>query len=298
MTERHIDALARELPGALQEGAGRAVLLPRSEAELSDAMRIAARVGARFVPPGGAEVEDAIAIDLRRMCDVLAFDDTSHLVHAEAGVTLAELEDELSRRGQTLDLDAPSEEAIGAWLARGAPGARPRGDDPVDQWVAGASAVLPDGRILHVRPAPRRAVGPDLVSALVGARGRLGVITSVHLVTRRRGEELALAFRFDGREDGRAAAAAALAWMRGRGVRPATSYLAGTDGGIVLALRLGGEKALRDARTAVARRCAEERGGVEIDPLDTPARPAPTAPKPSRIVEDLARALDPDHVLG
>ena len=58
----------------------------------------------------------------------------------------------------------------------GAPGARDRWLDPVDQLLAGLDATLADGRALGVHPAPRRAVGPDLTALFVGAGERFGRI--------------------------------------------------------------------------------------------------------------------------
>jgi alkyldihydroxyacetonephosphate synthase len=65
---------------------------------------------------------------------------------------------------------------VAAWLAAGAPGARDRWSDPVDQLLAGLDARLTDGRELTIKPAPRRSVGPDLCSLFVGAGARFGTI--------------------------------------------------------------------------------------------------------------------------
>lgn len=286
---RLLAALDRDLPGAFQESDGRTCILPKCTRDVATAIRLAREVGARLQPPGGPPRDGAVPVDLRRMGDVLAIDDTSHLVHVEGGVRIPSLEVELRRRHLTLGIEgALPEESVSAWLALGAPGARDHADDPVDQLVAGLEVVLPDGREIDIRPAPRRAVGPDLVAALIGARGRLGVITGAHLVARRHTDAAELAFRFPSRKD----ALAARAWIRGRGVRPASTALVGADDDIVLRVRLEGTGALRAASEDVARRTARERGGVEIDPGDAPSRPAATPPPESAIVAQLARRLD------
>jgi alkyldihydroxyacetonephosphate synthase len=57
---------------------------------------------------------------------------------------------------------------VAAWLAKGAPGARSMFGDPADHLVAGIEATLANGAHLAIHPAPRRAVGPDLVALAFG----------------------------------------------------------------------------------------------------------------------------------
>jgi alkyldihydroxyacetonephosphate synthase len=108
-------------------------------------------------------------------------DRVSLLADVTADETLASLEAALARDGLTLGLDGvagegrprfSTDDTLGEWLARGAPHARDRWRDPADHLLAGLEAELPDGRTLVVRPAPRRATGPDLVGLVVGAEGR------------------------------------------------------------------------------------------------------------------------------
>jgi alkyldihydroxyacetonephosphate synthase len=116
-------------------------------------------------------------------------DRDSQLVHARGDATLAEVERVLGEAGLTLDLGAGAPPAAGttvaAWIASGSPGAPDPWLDPVDHLVAGFTARLPSGADLEVRPAPRRAVGPDLFALFHGAGERAGAITSAHLRGRR-----------------------------------------------------------------------------------------------------------------
>ena len=103
-------------------------------------------------------------------------DRASLLVEVDASTTLGECEAALRGEGLTLGLEAVGPLAtglvVGTWLARGAPGARDPWEDPANHLVAGLTATLHDGRTLTIRPAPRRAVGPDLIALVVGMEDR------------------------------------------------------------------------------------------------------------------------------
>jgi alkyldihydroxyacetonephosphate synthase len=108
----------------------------------------------------------------------LTLDRASLLACIQGGTDLATAERQLADVGLTLGvaLPFPSSTPLSEWLALGAPGARDRWLDPTDQLLAGLDATLADGRALSIRPAPRRAVGPDLTALFVGGKGRFGRI--------------------------------------------------------------------------------------------------------------------------
>ena len=116
-------------------------------------------------------------------------DRESLLVRVPAAATLAAIERALDPAGLTLGVPV-TDEAVGDWLSRGAPGAPSSFADPAGHLLAGLTATLVNGRHLEVRPAPRRAVGPDLVALVVGMNERFAsleqVWLSVHLKGARR----------------------------------------------------------------------------------------------------------------
>jgi alkyldihydroxyacetonephosphate synthase len=130
--------------------------------------------------------------------DVIEIDATSLLVGVPASKTLDALETALAARGFTLGValdqagphnaktGAAGSITVGDWLAKGAPGAASVFADPADHLVAGLEATLPDGKKLEVRPAPRRAVGPDLTALAIGTHRRLASIEHAWLRIHRR----------------------------------------------------------------------------------------------------------------
>jgi alkyldihydroxyacetonephosphate synthase len=107
-------------------------------------------------------------------------DRASLLVGVPGAATLAAIERELATVNLTLGVPI-SDVSVGEWLSRGAPGAPSPLSDPVDHLVAGLTATFTNGRRLEVRPAPRRAVGPDLIALLVGTSERFASIDHVWL---------------------------------------------------------------------------------------------------------------------
>jgi alkyldihydroxyacetonephosphate synthase len=111
----------------------------------------------------------------------LTVDRKSMLASVDGTMTLAEVEVSLAALGLTLDVafdmgGKAAEQTIASWLAAGARGAREAWLDPVDHLVAGCEVRLRDGTRFEVRPAPRRAVGPDLIALVVGMGERFAKV--------------------------------------------------------------------------------------------------------------------------
>jgi len=104
----------------------------------------------------------------------LLIDALSGLVRLNGRARLDEAERALREEGLTLGIDGASSVDVDAWIGSGMAGLPDPWLDPVEQRLAGLDAVLASGARLHLRPAPRRATGPDLSALLVGAEGRVG----------------------------------------------------------------------------------------------------------------------------
>ena len=200
-------------PGALSRQAGGAripawIIQPGSAGEVAELMALAHRYRAAVIPVGGSTrvaparrgaddvpLRPRLYIESRRMSHVLHLDETSLVVHAQAGLTGLHLERILAPRGLTLGDYPPSTlgSTIGGLLSVRTPGKSSPRHGFIEDAVLGVSAVLADGRTVHTRVAPRRASGPDLARALLGSEGTLGFLTAAVLRIHRRPEARLLA---------------------------------------------------------------------------------------------------------
>jgi FAD/FMN-containing dehydrogenase len=112
---------------------------------------------------------------------MIELDLESLLVHAKGAERLADLEATLALQGLTLDLASMPDVTVAEWLETGAEGARSAWLDPADHLVAGITTSR-----FSIKPVPRRAVGPDLLSIVLGARGQFATIESVWLRVHRK----------------------------------------------------------------------------------------------------------------
>lgn len=133
--------------------------------------------------PAAADARMRLFVDTRRMDHVLRLDETSLLVHVQAGLTGSGLEKILAPRRLSVGDYPPSvmRSTLGGVLSVRTPGKSSARHGFVENAVLGVSAVLADGRTVHTRVAPRRATGPDVARALCGSEGTIGFITSLVL---------------------------------------------------------------------------------------------------------------------
>jgi hypothetical protein len=159
-----------------------------------------------------------LALDLGSLGAVLAIDEISGIAHVEVGVTLGHLEEALARAGLTLRHEPPlaPDSTVQDELAA------------LSESICGLEACLPDGRMLRLRPGPRRAVGPDLVALATLGAPRLLQVCAVYLRTSRRGDEPWVGWF--GATSAESALAGARAALR-RGVRPVAMELRVLRGG-------------------------------------------------------------------
>ena len=173
-------------------GPGQWRVRPGSAAEVAEVIRCARGHRAAVHPVGAAgrtprafagEPRPRVLVSTRRLDQVLQLDETSLLVHAQAGITGLELERILAPRGLSIGDYPPVvlTSSLGGILAVRTPGKSSARHGFFEEAVVSVSAVLADGRTVHTRAAPRRATGPDLARVLCGSEGTIGFITSAVL---------------------------------------------------------------------------------------------------------------------
>jgi len=243
---------------------------PTTVADVSEALRVAS---------AGAKRRRArpLALDLGALDAVLGVDEISGIAHVEVGVTLGKLEQALARAGLTLrhEPPLPPEGTVGEHLAA------------LSESVCGLEACLPDGRMMRLRPGPRRAVGPDLVALATLGAPRLLVPCAVHLRTSRRGDETWVGW-FAAASPG-----PVLEGMRAllrRGVRPMSAELRVAKGGATtLRLEVNQPPSVRVASQTIAEDELAAAGALPAEP--TSWSPFPDTEGRWLPFGDLARAV-------
>jgi FAD/FMN-containing dehydrogenase len=196
-----LDQFVSSFAGSSSRAEAGVLFRPRQREEAARGIRFAHELGVALhaTPRHGG-----VQLDLSSLTRTLEVDERSRLVHVEVGATLGTIQAQLETWGSSLMTAASPSLTVGEYLASGCAGARAVDDDPVSQAVAGLEAVALDGRLLRIRPAPRRAVGPDLIGAILASGWSLAIPLSAHLVVPARAPRARSSIRVAGRRGARA----------------------------------------------------------------------------------------------
>ncbi len=178
----------------LYRGRALALATPRSVEQVSrilswcNAMRIGVvPQGGNTGYCGGATPDESgtqLLLSLRRLSAVRSVDPLNYSMVAEAGCTLAAVQDAAAQAGRFFPLSLGSEGScqIGGNLSTNAGGTNVLRYGMARELVLGLEVVLADGRVLSTLGALRKDnTGYDLRGLFVGAEGTLGVITAASL---------------------------------------------------------------------------------------------------------------------
>lgn len=182
---RLIDQRARYKGNAL------ALLRPSSTEEVSRMVALANEANLPITVQGGntglcgaATPFGGVIMTLERMNRLVEFDPLDSCMVVEAGMTLAQAQEEAEKRGYFFPLRIASEHSctIGGNVACDAGGLNVLKYGTMASLVMGLEVVLPDGRIVNrVAPLHKNTTGYKLEKLFSGSEGTLGVITKATL---------------------------------------------------------------------------------------------------------------------
>jgi glycolate oxidase len=167
------------------------VVLPGSTAEVVEVVRLARASGRPIVPrgsgtglSGGARpVPGSVVVALSRMRRILEVNLEDGWMRVEPGVLNLDVTKHVSAAGHYYAPDPSSQSicSIGGNVAENSGGAHCLKYGFTVNHVLGARLVLHDGKVVDIGGPALDAPGHDLLAALVGSEGMLGIVTEVTL---------------------------------------------------------------------------------------------------------------------
>ncbi len=172
----------------VHRGTPRAVVRPRSTADVSRILKICHTAGQAVVPQGGMTglaggaipSSGDVCLSLERMCGVESIDRASAAMTVRAGATLQQVQEAAASSGFEFSLDMGSRGScqIGGVIATNAGGIRVIQSGTARDQVLGLEVVLADGTVLDsMNQMIKNNTGYDLKHWFIGSEGTLGVIT-------------------------------------------------------------------------------------------------------------------------
>jgi len=170
----------------LHSGRPIAVALPRSRDEVQRIVHACREHGVPFVPrgagtglSGGALSEAGVVIECSRMNRIIELNVADRYAVVEPGVVNAELSEAVASEGLFYAPDPSSQQVctIGGNVAENSGGPHTLKYGTTTNHVLALELVLPDGSLAQLGSATGWAQGYDLVGAVVGSEGTLGIVT-------------------------------------------------------------------------------------------------------------------------
>jgi len=171
-----------------------AVISPGNRKQIQAILKCANKYMVPITPFGGGSgvlggaipINGSAILNLQRLNRFISLDEKSLVAEFESGIIGANLELELNHRGYSMGSIPQSLycSTLGGWISTRAVGQFSTKYGKIEDMVLGMEVVLPDGRLLGIKPVPRRSTGPSLKDLFLGGEGTLGIVTravvSVH----------------------------------------------------------------------------------------------------------------------
>lgn len=180
-------------PRGRWQGQAAVVAAPQTTADVAAVIRFAADTDTPVVPYGGGtglvggqvlEGRAPIILSLERMTQIRTVHPDENVIVADAGCTLAQVQEAAAEAGRLFPLSYGSEGTarIGGALSVNSGGLNVLRYGMARDLCLGIEAVLPNGEILHgLKRLRKDNTGYDIRHLLIGAEGTLGVITGASL---------------------------------------------------------------------------------------------------------------------
>jgi glycolate oxidase subunit GlcD len=187
---REAELLVYECDGlTLHSARPGAVVLPSSRDEVCEVVRVCRAHGVPFVPrgagtglSGGALANDgAVVIECSQMKRIVEVDVENRLAVVEPGVINADLSKAVAEHGLFYAPDPSSQLActIGGNVAENSGGPHTLKYGTTTDHIRAVELVLPDASVVRLGSRTGSNAGYDLLGAVVGSEGTMGVVTQV-----------------------------------------------------------------------------------------------------------------------
>lgn len=172
-----------------------AIVFPTSTEQVVELVQVANAEGYRLVPSGGrtglsggcVASNHEVVVSFDRMNRILGFNSVDRLVHCQAGVVTAQLQQFATQKGlfYPVDFASSGSSQIGGNIATNAGGIRVIRYGLTRDWVAGLKVVTGNGDLVVAnRGLVKNATGYDLRHLFVGSEGTLGFVVEAEMQLR------------------------------------------------------------------------------------------------------------------
>jgi len=199
--DRPEDLMLYEYDGGVRTHRPDVVVFPQNTEQVSQIVKLAAKVQIPIVPRGAGTglsggaipTEGGILIAFSRMNRILEIDADNMRAVVQPGVVNQILSDSVAHLGLYFAPDPSSQKActIGGNVAENSGGPHTLMYGVTVNHVTGLEVVLPDGEIVHFGGKAAESAGYDLTGFFVGSEGTLGIVTAATVKLLRRPERVA-----------------------------------------------------------------------------------------------------------